>query len=75
MENLENIIGRLDNFKFDSAAEYLAKDDKSEEANAIRALSLCFGNCGWFWGSVGDVAGYAVKSLCDKLDPEKKYHD
>lgn len=61
----ENVQGRLYNWKFESAWEYMQEDMESgpydeSEADTIKALSDTFGNAGWFDGSMANIVRAAV---------------
>lgn len=61
----EQMRSRLGNWKFATAAGLLDADDKSVEAETIRALNCLFANCGWFDGDMGTVVHYVVGCLLE----------
>jgi hypothetical protein len=63
----KDLRSRLSNWKFESAMNYL--DGESEEV-AVKTLDGLFGNCGWFWGNMGEVVGLAVLYLIGHDEPE-----
>jgi len=58
-------MDRLVNWKFDSAVTEMLKEGLATDAERelVNALSASFGNCGWFWGSLGTVVRSAVESI------------
>lgn len=70
--DLEKLIGRLLNWKFDSAAQMLSASDTTEAACVIRALAAQFGNCGHIDGQMGELIGSVVDLLLRNLKPTSK---
>ena len=58
----ENLRGRLYNFKFDSALQYL-DGETDEDKEVIEALARMFGNCAWMGGDIELVVSGCVFSL------------
>lgn len=72
LTDLEKLIGRLLNWKFDSAAQMLSASDTTEAACVIRALAAQFGNCGHIDGQMGELIGSVVDLLLRNLKPTSK---
>lgn len=67
----EKTIGRLYNWKFDSALRFAKEQSPlptSEEILAIKALADTFGNCGYFDGTLALVVRGAVHDLIGDQD-------
>lgn len=60
--NNENLIGRVENWKFEQAIKYL-EGESDEVKEIINALATSFGNVGWFDGNLGRIVEFAVKCL------------
>lgn len=60
---MEALKSRLTNWKFESAAKMLSADDTTEAAEVIRALAEQFGDCGHFYGWMGDLIDCVVDLL------------
>lgn len=63
----EDLTGRLENWKFESAKMYVDFDVSVDERLVIEALADTYGNCGWFEGSMGLIIGAAVEALIGGL--------
>lgn len=55
----KNLIGRLSNYKFESAQKYLAGESE-EVAEVVNALADTFANCGWIDGNIGVIVATCV---------------
>lgn len=64
----EDCQGRLDNWKFDQARDYLDATATGDERELVEALAATFGNSGWFAGSMGVIVGAAVEYLIGKKE-------
>ncbi len=66
IELRENVIGRLENWKFDSAVDYAEVKPGVVHDNildAIKSIRGAFGNNPQFDGDLGHVVGYLVSCL------------
>lgn len=62
----KDIQSRLVNWKFSSALQYAEREGSGvtdEEMELIRALSITYGNSGWFEGAMGSIVQAAVAHL------------
>lgn len=51
----EDLIGRLQNWKFQSARKHVDNSVTPEDRKLIEALAECFGDIGWFDGYMGVI--------------------
>lgn len=58
----EMLIGRLKNWKFETAAKYCEGQPKAV-VEIVKALAATFGNSGWFDGHLGTIVWATVESL------------
>jgi len=66
----ENLKGRLFNWKFRQACNYL-KGESEEVQKSVKSLAYLFEDCGWFDGAVADkIEGY-VNTLISKEEEKK----
>lgn len=63
--DLEDLISRLNNWKFAQALQYTNAETKNVEV--ITALAMLFGNSGWFQGQIGILLDYVVEYLIREL--------
>ena len=75
MSEAELLIGRLVNWKFASATEYLDASPNYGTTSVIRGLSESFGNSGYFGGMMGEVVAYTVANLCGEISNAVKTED
>jgi hypothetical protein len=59
----ERAVGRLQNYKFASAASELTYDATKDERELVEALARMFGNVGWFDGDMATLVDCTVESL------------
>lgn len=59
----EELIGRLYNWKFESAMRYVDNDIEEQDVYLIKALAQVFQNCGHFDGDMGNIVQAAVNSI------------
>ena len=61
----EKIKSRLNNWKFQTALNYLATDANctDNELELITALARVFGNVGWFEGDMSTIVSAALQTL------------
>jgi hypothetical protein len=64
------VVGRLNNWKFRSAAAYAQEDTQTteDELALIQALAGTFDNSGWFEGDLGLIVAAAVSTLVPEED-------
>jgi uncharacterized protein (DUF1810 family) len=55
----KDLFGRLLNWKFKSALNYL-DGATDEEKSLVEALARMFGNCGWFDGDMAEIVCHAL---------------
>lgn len=61
---MEDVAGRLENWKFSQALAALNADDATEtEIHIIGSLSRMFGNVGWFDGEMSVIVATVVEYL------------
>ncbi len=58
------LIGRLLNWKFNSALALVREDHPETVSAVVKALAETFGNCGWFDGNMATIIQFTVSSLC-----------
>jgi hypothetical protein len=58
----ENLINRLENWKFESALKHLRGQPRAVQSS-VRALSRLLGNSGWLDGDIGELVTLAVEDL------------
>lgn len=69
------LIGRLRNWKFDTARKYLHQQPEAVRV-AVKTLADMFGNSGWFGGKMGTMVDLVVEALCAKTSsPEPAAQD
>jgi hypothetical protein len=60
----EKCKGRIHNWKFERARDYLAESEPTNrERELVDALATVFGNSGWLFGEMATIVGAAVKEL------------
>jgi hypothetical protein len=63
MSSNPELLTRLRNWEFQSAADLLDADDLRERAQTVRALARLYGNSGRFEGETGEFVGAVVTVL------------
>ena len=59
-------LGRLENWKFERAADFLDREATDEERNLVTALAIVFGDSGWFPGEMEVIVSAAVSTLLEE---------
>ena len=69
---MENVISRLNNWKFATAYRYAKEiaDDINDDIilENIESLAETFGNIGWFAGHMSNIVALAVDSIVKELE-------
>jgi hypothetical protein len=66
----EPVVGRLLNWKFESAKFQATPADRIVAGGALETLAATFGNPGWFDGSMGELVGAMVALLIGPQETE-----
>ena len=68
--NRENLLGRLHNWKFESALEYLDGSPESDQ-KIVMELAKEYGNIGWIPGdaAIKDVIGAELQKIYGYEEP------
>lgn len=69
-ERDDNLIGRLYNWKFSSAAGLLREDHPEDVREQVATLARLFGNVGWLDGDIAVLIAATVRGLIGDQDED-----